>query len=330
MTQKVFLTGGFGRIGRRVLRMLLERGYAVRALVHRSRPDEADHPRLERVQGDILDQEAMKRLVPGCHFVVHLAAAWDMFPPAVHEKENNQLFESVIRGTYNLLEASYPSRDLAAFLYASTDATYATGPRKFSGPITEDTELVPSRFYALAKIVGETMCRYYGKLYGLPWLAVRICWCLDAEELLRIFRYKFWESAMSPEDRRRLDSLLAGGKGVFAPLMPDGSSGVDHVSDPEDIAQGIVLAVERHREALGGIYNLAGPAPFRYLEVIEKLARDLGVPWSSAPVKGIEPYELSIDLARKVLGYSPQFPIERMLEQAVRKQSGLDKPGLEA
>jgi UDP-glucose 4-epimerase len=322
MAQRVFLTGGFGRIGSRVLRMLLERGYAVRALVHRSRPGGPAHPLLELAEGDILDQEAMKRLAPGCSFVVHLAAAWDMFPPAVYEQENNQLFESVIRGTYNLLEACYPAKELKAFVYASTDAVYATGPRKFTRPITEDTELVPSRFYALAKIACETLCRHYGKLYGLSWLVVRICWCLDSEELLRIFRYEFWEGAMSPEDRRRLAPLLAGGKGVFAPLMPDASSGVDHVSDPEDIAQGIVQAVERHQEALGGIYNLAGPAPFRYLAVIEKLARDLGVPWGSAHVKGIEPYELSIDRARQVLGYDPQFPIERMLEKAARLARG--------
>ncbi len=321
MKERVLLTGGTGRIGRRVQRKLLERGYAVRSLVH-ARPAEAPvHPALELVQGEILDQGALKELVPGCAFVVHLAAAWDMFPPAVHEKENNQLFESVIRGTYNLLEASYPRKELRGFVYASTDAVYATGPRKFDGPVTEDTELQPSRFYALAKIVCESMCRSYGKLYGLPWLAVRICWCLDVDEILRIFGYDFWAGGISEADRARWGPRLAG-RGVFAPLMPDGSSGVDHVSDPEDIAQGIVLTVERRQAALGGVYNLAGPAPFRYREVIEQLARELGVAWDSAPIKGIEPYELSIERARKVLGYDPQFPIERMLERAARQRSG--------
>jgi len=43
------------------------------------------------------------------------------------------------------------------------------------------------------------------------------------------------------------------------------------------------------------------------------------VPWGSAPVKGIEPYELSIARARRILGYDPQYPIERMLENAVRR-----------
>jgi len=316
--ERVFLTGGSGRIGRRVLRKLLERGYAVRALVHRARPGDLPRGEVELVQGDILDQEGLKRLLPGCSFAVHLAAAWDMFPPAVFEKENNQLFESVVRGTYNLLEAAYPVQGLKCFLYASTDAVYATGPRRFDAPITEDTEFQPSRFYALAKIVCEQMCRQYGKLYGLPWLAVRICWCLDVDEILRIFRYDFWEGGLAPEDKARLAPLLSGGRGVFAPLMPDGSSGVDHVSDPEDIAEGIVLGVVNHAAGLGGEYNLAGPANFRYRDLIERLAADLGSPWGSAPVKGIEPYELSSERARRVLGYDPQYPIERMLANAVR------------
>jgi nucleoside-diphosphate-sugar epimerase len=293
--EKVFLTGGSGRIGRRVERKLLERGYAVRSLVHRGRPKGPVHPDLELVQGDILDQEGLKRLVPGCSFVVHLAAAWDLFPPAVYEKENNQLFESVVRGTYNMLEASCAATGLKCFLYASTDAAYATGPRKFDAPITEDTELS-----------------------GLPWLIVRICWCLDVDEILRIFQYDFWEGGLSTEDRARLASILSGGRGVFAPLMPDGSSGVDHVSDPEDVAEGIVLGVVNHAAGLRGVYNLAGPSNFRYRELIEKLAVDLGVPWGSAPVKGIEPYELSTERARRVLGYAPQYPIERMLANAVR------------
>jgi UDP-glucose 4-epimerase len=317
MAERVFLTGGSGRIGRRVQRKLLERGYAVRSLVHARQAEAGANPALEFVRGDILDQGALKQLVTGCAFVVHLAAAWDMFPPAVYEKENNQLFESVIRGTYNLLEASYPRQELRCFVYASTDAVYATGPRRFDGPVTEDTELQPSRFYALAKIVCESMCGNYGKLYKLPWLAVRICWCLDTDEILRIFGYDFWAGGLSEQDRARLSPRLAG-RGLFAPLMPDGSSAVDHVSDPEDIAEGIALAVDHHQGALGGVYNLAGPASFRYRDLIEKLAADLGVPWGSSPVRGIEPYELSIDRARRVLGYDPQYPIQRMLENAVR------------
>jgi nucleoside-diphosphate-sugar epimerase len=321
----VLLTGAAGRIGGKVLRRLLDKGYQVRALVHRRKPEGAAHENLEIFTGDILSQGDMKRAVDGCAYVCHLAAAWDMFPPLVHEKENNQLFESIIRGTYNLLEASYRLEDLKVFLYASTDAVYATGPRKFSAPITEETELQPSRFYALAKITCETLCHQYGKLYGLPWLIVRICWALDPEELLRVFSYEFWKDAMSEEDRRSLEPQLAGGKGVLAPLLEDGSSAVDHIADPEDVASGIAQGIENHARGVGGTFNLAGPAPFRYREVIEKLATDLGVAWGSARVTGAEPYELRNDRAIATLGYAPQWTMVRMLEKAARLRRGGEK-----
>jgi len=316
MKGKVFLTGGAGRIGKQVLKRLLESGYGVRALVHTSAPD-ISHGSVELLRGDILDQDHMKEAVKGCNFVCHMAAAWDMFPPPVHEKQNNQLFESIIQGTYNLLEASRTLRDLGLFLYASTDAVYATGSRKFDSPITEDTELFPSRFYALAKTVCETMCTSYGKLYGMPWLTVRICWSLDPEELLRIFRYEFWEQGMSREDTVRLRPKLSGGKGVFAPLLRNGESGVDQVAAPQDIANGILLAIEKHETAKNDVYNLAGPAPFRYLDVIDRLAGGLGVPWDSARIAGIEPYELRNDRARNRLGYEPQYSIEKMIDGAI-------------
>ncbi len=318
----VFLTGGSGRIGRRVLKNLIDRGYGVRALVHRHTPEGITHPNLEFVNGDLGDQEGLKKAVDGCDAVCHLAAAWDMFPPADYEKENNQLFESIIRGTYNLLEASYQMKKLKVFLYASTDAVYATGFRKFDAPITEDTGFFPSRFYALCKIACESLCDNYGKLYNLPWLIVRICWCLDEKELLRVFSYEFWEDGIKEEERKKLSSKLAGGKGVFAPLCSNGESAVDQIADPQDIADGIVLGIDKCESAKGGIYNLAGPAPFRYLEMIERLADGLGVVWDSAVVEGIEPYELRNDRAEKILGYSPKFTMEKMIDKAVAKKRG--------
>jgi len=317
MTEWVFLTGASGRIGRRVAEALLRKGYGVRAFVHRSRGGFPEDPRLILVPGDLADRGSLRAGAEGCSFVVHLAAAWDMFPPAVHEKDNDQLFQSVVRGTYDLLEICRGLPGLKAFVYASTDAVYATGPRRFDAPIPEDTELRPSRFYAVAKIACETLCRQYGNLYGLPWIVARICWTLDSEELLRVFGYDFWEGALCDDDRARLGPRLGGGKGLFAPLCADGRPGVDCIADPLDIAQGIAQAVSNHERGLGGTFNLAGPAPFRYLDVIARPAERLGVPWDSARVRGIEPYELRNDRAIERLGYAPEWTMERMLEKAV-------------
>ncbi len=323
MSETVFVTGASGRIGRRLIPLLTAKGYRVRALIHSRRLDIPAAGTVEEVAGSILDQESLIAAASGCELVVHLAAAWDMFPPAVHERENNQLFESVVRGTYNVLEACRADSVLKAFAYASTDAVYATGMRSFSRPIDETTELVPSRFYAGAKIVCEALCAQYRALYALPTIVLRICWCLEPAELIRLFTFEFWEASLSAEDRERLAPRLADGRGLFLPTNADGSPAVDHVSHPQDIAAGIVAALQAHERAEGGTYNLAGPAPFRYVDVVPALAEQLGLPWDTAAVAGIEPYELLIEHARSVFGYSPVYPVEESVREALQDRSKL-------
>ncbi len=76
-TQAVFLTGGTGYMGRRLIARLLERGHAVRALV---RPGSERKPGLERsgpavctiVVGDALDNASYSAQVPPATTFVHL------------------------------------------------------------------------------------------------------------------------------------------------------------------------------------------------------------------------------------------------------------------
>ena len=91
MKQTVFLTGGSGRIGKRVLKLLIERGYHVKALIHRHKPEGITDDSVEFIQGDLLDQEGLQKAVQGSQIICHLAASFDMFAPPVFEKANNQV-----------------------------------------------------------------------------------------------------------------------------------------------------------------------------------------------------------------------------------------------
>jgi nucleoside-diphosphate-sugar epimerase len=320
MDKTVFLTGGAGRIGIRVLKLLLKRGYKVKALVHRHRPEGFSDANVEFVRGDILNQEQMKEAVKGTQIICHLAASFDMFPPIIFEKENNTQFDNLIRGTYNLLEAAHGLQDLDIFLFTSTDAVYATGPLRYDTPITEDSELFPcpGRFYALAKAVGESLCINYGKTFGLPWIIIRINWALTSDELLKIFEYEFWEDDIDSGVKKLLGPKLANGKGVFAPLDRNGESVVDQIADPDDTAEGIALAIDKCNTAKNNIFNIAAPASFRYLDVIERVASGLGVSWESGKVSGFEPYEISNEKAKRMLGYNPRYTMEQMIDKALR------------
>ena len=77
---KVFVTGGNGFIGSRVVRELVGRGHDVRCLL-RSTSDtrRIDDLPVERVVGDLGDAEALDRGLAGADGCVHLAgvSSWD-------------------------------------------------------------------------------------------------------------------------------------------------------------------------------------------------------------------------------------------------------------
>lgn len=69
----IVVTGASGHVGANLVRMLLGRGEAVRAVVHRSAPS-LDGLELERVQGDILEEGSLRAAFEGADTVFHLAA----------------------------------------------------------------------------------------------------------------------------------------------------------------------------------------------------------------------------------------------------------------
>jgi UDP-glucose 4-epimerase len=319
MKPTVFLSGSSGRIGKRVLNKLLDRGHTVRALVHEHHPEGVTDGDVKFVKGDILDQKRMVDALADSQIICHLAATFDMFPPIVFEKDNSELFDNILRGTFNLLEAARCSSGLKLFVFASTDAVYATGPVRYDSPITEETEIhpMPGRFYALAKAVGESLCRNYGKVYDLPWTVIRINWSLEHSELLRIFDFEFWKDDLSPEDRQRLEPKLGEGKGLLCPLFQDGSPAVDQIADPDDTAEGFALAIEHFEKAKNNVFNIAAPRAFRYQDVIDLVSSKLGKEYERVKVRGYEPYSISNQKAQELLGYNPKYTMEKMIEKAL-------------
>ncbi|MFH0965789.1 MAG: NAD(P)-dependent oxidoreductase [Planctomycetota bacterium] len=318
MNEVILLTGGSGKIGGKVLEMLLAKKHRVRALIHKNRPA-IEHENLETVQGSLLEPATLREAVRGCSRICHLAAAFDLFPPARYEADDEFQWKANLEGTFHLVQAARKLEGLKVFLFASTDATYATGSRKFDRIITEDTELVAGRFYGLMKVMGEVMLEHYRKLYGFPYTVVRFCWTLSEDDALKIYEYETWEGSLVPEDKERLRPLCAGGRDLLCPVYADGSSVMDHVADADDIAQGVVKALFAPK-AVGGTFNLAGPGPFKHTEVVKVASEGLGVPYHKGVVKGVYPYKISIAKAKRVFGYAPRFSVADTIRKAVAKR----------
>ncbi len=149
---RVALTGGTGFIGKRVVRMLRERGHEVVCVVRN--PDRAGaltELGAQLVKGDILDAASLKQAFGGCEGVIHLAASYEL---GVVGKRAEEALSQNLSGTRAALEAA---RDAGAkkIVYTSSIVVYgntrgqtvAEGwkPERIAFPSTHPT------FYAMSK-----------------------------------------------------------------------------------------------------------------------------------------------------------------------------------
>ncbi|MGC5197254.1 hopanoid-associated sugar epimerase [Aphanothece microscopica] len=124
--RKVFVTGGSGFIGTNLIRLLLDQGYHVKALV-RSAADSEHLERLqpgsgtmESVEGDLNDPEnwsAMK----GCDALFHVAAHYSLW-----QSDREQLRRSNVLGTRNILAAARRA-EVSRVVYTSSVAAIGAG-----------------------------------------------------------------------------------------------------------------------------------------------------------------------------------------------------------
>lgn len=225
---KVFVTGGSGFIGSRVVRALVHQGIVPRCLLRKSSDVSriADLP-FERAEGDVRDGQAVRDGFAGCDGAIHLASLsnWNDI--------DSPLMDEVVKGgTRNVLEAArITGNKKVVFVSSATAINGSEEPQVFdeaSAFTLDDRKLS----YARHKRDAERMCLES----GVPVVIVN-----PAE-------------VYGPGDTA---FITAGNLVDFAKSSPvvvcDGGTSVVHV---DDVALGIVRALERGRP--GERYILAG------------------------------------------------------------------------
>jgi dihydroflavonol-4-reductase len=95
---KAFVTGGTGFVGANLVRLLLQQGFEVRALVRpNSRLDNLKDLNLEIVRGDLTD-EHLTQFMQGCQVLFHVAAHYSLW-----QRDRTILYQSNVLGTRNIL-----------------------------------------------------------------------------------------------------------------------------------------------------------------------------------------------------------------------------------
>jgi UDP-glucose 4-epimerase len=164
------VTGGAGFIGSHIVETLLQGGKQVRVLDNLSTGRwENITPFLDQVdfiEGDLRDEETVRRAAEGIDYVLHQAA----IPSVVRSVEDPISTETAnVVGTLNLLLAARDA-GVRRVVFASSSAIYGDSPTL---PKVETMPPTPKSPYAISKLAGEYHCQVFTKLHGLETVSLR-------------------------------------------------------------------------------------------------------------------------------------------------------------
>ncbi len=167
---KYLVTGGAGFIGSNIVEELVCLGEEVVVLDNLSTGfRENIEPFLENIRfinGDIRDNEVVKKAMINVDYVLHQAAL-----ASVPRSIDDPLFvnDVNVNGTMNILEEARKA-GVKCLVYAASSSAY--GDSDFS-PKRENLSPSPLSPYAVSKLVGEHYCSVYSNIFGLPTVSLR-------------------------------------------------------------------------------------------------------------------------------------------------------------
>ncbi len=144
--KKIFITGGAGYVGSKLVPKLLELGYEITVLDLMIYGENVldNHEKLKKIKGDIRNQDLLKKTIPGHAAVLHLACISNdpsfELNPSLGKSINYDAFEPLVK-------ASVES-NVNRFIYASSSSVYGIKNEK---NVTEDMKLEPLTDYSKFK-----------------------------------------------------------------------------------------------------------------------------------------------------------------------------------
>lgn len=308
---KVVVTGASGHVGRYAVDALARAGHEVLA-VSRSgavpslpfgRPPRAPVPALALDLALEASVASLAAALAGAGALLHLAAWHPEQTASTGRAERHQLLEVNVHGTLRALDAARQSR-VGVVVYASSFEVYGDVE---GDSISEAARLSPLTDYGATKLAGEDHLLAFAY-----------------EEKARVVALRM-PAIYGPGEKtpRALPNFLkAVARGERPAILGDGGDLRDQLH-AADAARALVLALERPAH---GIFNVAD-GERHSIDELARVALELGgiggEPERRERVKPRRDYHMSIDKARRELGFAPSVALRAgMAEQLAWLRAG--------
>ncbi len=314
-SKKILVTGGAGFIGSNLCEKLIELGATVVCLDNFSTGKKENlakitgNPNFSLIEGDIRNLETCNKAANGVDYIFHEAALGSV-PRSLNDPITTN--EVNVSGFLNMLVAARDAK-VKRFVYAASSSTYGDSENL---PKVEDVIGKPLSPYAITKYVNELYADIFKSAYDLDTIGLRYFNVFgrkqDPDGAYAAVIPKFVIQLMNHQ------SPLINGDGTYSRDF----TYIDNV-----IEMNLLALTSENEEAINQVYNTAVGDRTNLLELTNLLKEYLSkydpqianIEIKHGPNRaGDIPHSLaSVEKAKKMLGYDPQFKIEAGLKVAV-------------
>ena len=315
---KILVTGGAGFIGSNLCEYLLQAGHEVCCLdnfatgkIENILPLTERYPLMFRlIVGDIRRMEDCRKAVEGMEYVLHEAALGSV-PRSVKDPITSN--DVNISGFLNMLVASRDA-GVKRFVFAASSSTYGDSQ---SLPKIEDVIGRPLSPYAITKYVNELYADVFARTYGMEYIGLRYFNVFGRRQ--DPFGAYAAVIPLFVKQLMRHESPMINGDGEYSRDF----TYIDNVIQMNELA-----LTTMNPDAVNQIYNTAFGERTTLNQLVGYLKEFLGE--FDGEIRKIEilhgpnrvgdiPHSLaSINKAKSLLGYEPQYSMRQGLQEAVK------------
>ncbi len=313
--KKILVTGGAGFIGSNLCEALLEKGNKVICLDNFATGKKKNleqflkYTNFTLIEGDIRNLTDCLKATKNVDYVLHQAALGSV-PRSVKDPITSN--DVNVTGFLNMLVAARDN-GVIRFVYAASSSTYGDSELM---PKVEDIIGKPLSPYAITKYVNELYADIFSKAYGLETIGLRY---------FNVFgRRQDPNGAYAAVIPKFISQLM---KGESPIINGDGNYSRDFTYIDDVIQANLLSLVTKNKKAINTVYNVAFSDRntlndlMSYLkDILSKFDSEISnieVVYGPNRAGDIPHSHASVDKAKKLLNYNPQFSLEQGLKAAV-------------